>query len=391
MSRFLLLTFFFVTACGSRAEAPHPEQQPTLAAPSLPPPLSPRSVSSPTAFDLYASLDHVLFAWSDERSNINFAELGRFGEAGNTLDFGRAEEGRTVTEVLVTADQDGTHIAWIERGGAVHIVKVRSRTAGSQFGPARTLGRFRTSQTSLGRGYLARHFGPAGQAALGYRLDEPTCAGDACGTFRVTPLGTATGQVSAGSEQTENAGVTLNVEEPCTSPFALDAVSTGQRRFSAVCFNRERIPRLSLLSVNNETSYAATFETLVGCQPTGLVSLSIGAIAVGICAGRRTAQLIAQDGSGVGPPVPLNAAVVCRGDVAHLQVSVGRQADLSPLTTPRMDLSSLLGADIAPPYSKVIWTGQSLLVALPLSNQVSLRRFGCRSDYLVRTDLDETQ
>ena len=53
---------------------------------------------------------------------------------------------------------------------------------------------------------------------------------------------------------------------------------------------------------------------------------------------------------------------------------------------PETRLEPLLPDAIAPPSSRAVWTGQSLLVATHVAREVALRRYQCVDGELVRTD-----
>ena len=69
-------------------------------------------------------------------------------------------------------------------------------------------------------------------------------------------------------------------------------------------------------------------------------------------------------------------------------LTAGPNAELAlALTASQSRLEAWLPENVAPPGSRAVWTGESLLIAAPQSGEVSLRRYECVDGDLTRTDV----
>ncbi|RLB50664.1 MAG: hypothetical protein DRJ42_18400, partial [Deltaproteobacteria bacterium] len=112
------------------------------------------------------------------------------------------------------------------------------------------------------------------------------------------------------------------------------------------------------------------------------------AVALGRCAGGRVDGVrYADAGSNKLVLVGLSRRVVCSEGRPHVVLGGdpgGDQLDL-PLNEATADLSALLPEAMARPRSRAVWTGEALLVAVPLGAEVALHRYQCEYGEFVRT------
>lgn len=392
-----LVSVALALALGCEDDPPPP---PPPEPPPPPPPAvaSPRPIATPAAFDLVATRNGALLAWGIPTRLggglrvLALDPIGRArGEEKPVVREGRAGGGGAAetippdaVEVAAAAGGGRLGLVWVLRDQTeLSVVSALGDDGGETFGPPETLAPTAMARTGE-RGYLGAAASQAGEIAVVYRTDPGPCEDgrpEQCTRIFTRRLGGSEGGSGRG-------GVPMVIPDACPRAVVGD-VQAGSSWYSAVCAidpGRGR-PAVTLYAIQFEPQYAQAVEILEGCDPRGLVPLPDGGVlAIGRCGSDlHAARLVESNrqlqelGATTIVPRCASARPVFEARGASGTVSV-------PLTAPVSRIEALLPEAIAPAGSRAVWTGESILVAVPIGAEVSLRRYACDGDAVTRSD-----
>lgn len=264
-------------------------------------------------------------------------------------------------------------VAWVEREGTRFRALATHGSADGAFAPPTLLGETQRELAST-RGHVAAAVSPAGHVEVMARLAPAPCAEGnpaTCVPVAITRLAPG---------PSERRGVGLMLPRPCASTL-LGFVHANDVWHYAVCDESEG-RATTFYAVQFDPQYAHAERVLEGCDPRGMVPLGDGAAAVGDCGGARRALWLGAAGR-ERQILEGTASVTCDGDGPSLLLPNGTSEALG---APRGGFGSLLPDDVAPPGSRVVWTGDVLLVAASIDREVGVRRYECWDGSFRRTD-----
>lgn len=354
---------------------------------------APRAVASPSAFDIAPVAGGAFLAWGQPATaggGIRGVLLDRLGTIvrqdirvyqppvarGDVSAFTVAPD---AVEVAIATGGGRVGVVWVGRDQTVLSLQgaVGEAQSGS-FSPTRTFGP--TARRVVGpRGYVALGGSPDGRFVALLRGAETTCpdpAAGACTAFSIAEL-SPDGFVAR--------GVPLVVPEPC--PNAVVGFASAQSRWHyGVCALEQGRPTTSVYSIQFEPEYARADRVLPGCEPDSLFSVGDEVVVSGACAGGRAGARLSRGADALRPLAMDRLALSCEGD--RPVIETGRDYGMRiKLDAPMAHVEVLFPERIAPPRSRAVWTGASLLVATPRGGEVVLHRFQCEEGELRRTDV----
>jgi hypothetical protein len=237
--------------------------------------------------------------------------------------------------------------------------------------------------TTVTRGNVALAGAPDGTLALLHRRDRGPCAdgsNEQCvrlAARRIGPEGLS-----------EREGMPLVIPEVCPTPVPGYVWADGTWYY-ALCAMTEGTPETTTYAIRFEPRYAQADRMLAGCAPIGLSRVGEGAaIALGRCAdGRLEGVRMAEVGAERTVIRDVTRSIECAHGRPRAVIGGGMEPLVVELTEATAGLAALLPEEIAPEGARTIWTGQALLVATPIGREVSLRRYQCQDEALIRTDM----
>lgn len=335
--------------------------------------------------------DGAVLAWGDPFSSgggVHALALDPLGTArGIAVDVvrsvGRDGVPAQVEELALGSHGGRVGLAWIVGGRAPEAFATFSRDTVEGFAPASSLG----ATVSLTAGQPARHarlaIAPREDGALmvSHRGTDGPCSSETVGPSCAHVAAAQLDALQAAVAATD----TMEVPTACDG-LLVGAASAGGTWFYGLCHLLDGQPVTTMYAIRPSISYAAANEALAGCTPESMVALDDGVALVASCGGARRVAFL--DGTGrVTQVAEQERAVTCEGDGRPvLSLAVGNPRRLA-LRGSLARVEGLLPDDVAPSGSRAVWTGEALLVAVPLTREVSLHRFQCRRGTLTRTDI----
>lgn len=379
MCRFRLFPWclLLVLGCGDEAE------QPTLP-PAPPPPAriavaAPRLVAGPGSFDLAIGDEGPVLLFgppSSQGGGVRALSLGPMGEAqgAERVLLGSGGVARDLApqadEIVALAHGGRLRVAWVERDQLVFQVRSMLLDAAATSVGEPTLVSA-TTRTRTGRGSLALAVHEGGFALFHRREDGPCEDGGSarCARFGVHHSGSASGRRGGG----------LAIPTPCEAPV-VGFASTGGVWYQTVCALEEGAPRSTVFGLQFEPQYAHAEHLLAGCAPRAMGPVSDGVLVASECDG----------GKGVYVENAGRTLVELTGTPQLECTSEGvewRWGSVSqPLHAPRAQVEGLLPTTILSEHARAAWTGESLLIAEAVGDELSVRRFECDDGRFRRTD-----
>jgi hypothetical protein len=352
--------------------------------------LAPKAIATRVAFDLVPADDGALFVFgppSATGGGVRVSTLGPLGQRGDeAVIWAPNDDPRRQTpyavEIAAASAGGRVGIAWVAQDGADARTFV-SHGARGAYSPPEDLGTMELPRGAE-RGNVALAGAPDGALSLIHRRDRGPCADGAaadCDRLAVRRLD--------GDGVSERSGMPLVIPEVCDQPVPGYVWSDGTWYY-ALCALTEGLPETTLYAIRFEPRYAQADRVLRGCTPIGLGAATEGAaLMFGRCDGgqRVDGVRVASMGTELSLLADARRSVVCRGGRPELNVEAGAERVVIGLGEVRAGLAPLLPEEVAPPRSRAIWTGQSILVAAPVGHEVSLRRYQCEDGVFLRTDL----
>ncbi len=371
----------------------HPKPKPKPKPPPLAPLLGPRPVATQAAFDLVATGEGGVLVWgvpTARGAGIRAIAIdplgGPRGSERNAVAPGHAAGGGNAEDI----PPDAVEIAAAAGGGRLGVVWVlRNQTvlrvqaalgddSAEAFSPPEDLAPTRMDKVGV-RGQVAAAASPAGELAVFYREGDGPCEDGqpgTCARLEQRRLGAKSGRE----------GVPMVMHAPCDPPIVGDVFS-GNSWYYAVCSEDTGRPETTLFLIQFEPAYAHAEQLLGGCVPRGLTPLD-NAVAVTASCGDHLAGATLGNDRHVHGPEALHMAVRCadgRPVIEGRGMGGGMVMHL-PLGAPTSRLAALLPSKMAPPGARAVWTGEALLVAVPVGQDVAFRRYQCKDGDLTRTD-----
>jgi hypothetical protein len=358
----------------------HPEATPKPKTESAPPTSEAwvmPVVASRAAFELTLAARGALLVWSPPAARgagIVARALDASGTpTGDDRNLAKTQPGHEVVELAAAFATTGVGVAWIEssaNAAAVRALRLDSDARGTTepMQLASTNG-----ASPLGRGRLALA-GDDGRLRVLYPTGPSECIESNLGPC------TGFGFRELGATPPPRQEPWLSVPQPCTT----GAVALGGlpgHWFYALCSWTGEAPATTAYAIQMEPMYARADQVLKGCTPIGMTRVDAQTLLlVGDCGPvRRAARL----GLSPTPPAELvleEPRVQCTPEGAAV---LGNGWAL-PLDGPRDRLETVLPAALAPEGSRVVFTGQALLVAEPTATGIALHIHTC-ADGSVRT------
>jgi hypothetical protein len=370
-----------------------PPPAPPPAPPPPPPPapiLAPRPIATSAAVDLVASGDSAMLAWgvpSSQGGGVRFMELGPGGAPrGSEIELARrsaaaggpAEQAPLqIIELSMAAAAGHVGVAWIVTPFDTSIVEAAYASSPGAFTAARELGTV-DRYDSHTRGSVIVSSGADGNIWVTHRITRHACIateGD-CTRFTRERLDSS-GGAGRGDEP-------LEVAAPC-EPLLPGALSVAGRSYYGVCHAGDA-QATTVYVIDPAVSYAAAAEVLPGCVPVGLAPAGPNVVLRAHCPDGEAMTRITETGRT--PTTVRQATFAVRCDTGRPTLTAGAGAELAyALTASESRIEAWLPENIAPVGSRAVWTGEALLVAVPQSGEVALRRYECVEGELLRTDV----
>ena len=387
-----VVSFVLSLGLGACGDPPPPE------APVAPPPpplpiAAPRAVSTSAAFDLVATADGAVLVWGVPPrvgGGVRALALSATGAAqGHEVDVARRgmaaggaieEAPAQVTEISAIASGRRVGVVWmVERGDERRVQATFSSAGAESFAPVRDLEQAPPATEGRSRGRVTVAVQDDGAIVASYRIPDAACRASEghCARFGRSRVD--------GDEDAARGDEPLEVRSPC-DPLLVGALSQGGTHHFGVCHD-DGGPRTTVYAINPAISYAGATDLLASCTPFAMSPVPGGVAVSARCAdGIGVARV---DGHGRSGPVvrPATLTPRCEGEQPVLEAT-GDGVTLSvPLRERATHIEGLLPERIAPASSRAVWTGESVLVAVPLGNEVGLRRYDCELGELVRSDV----
>lgn len=370
--------------------------------------IAPRDLSTEQAYDFIANPHGATLVWSPPGRLGGGIRMVRLGPQGSALSEERVVVPPTspganpVDSFLVRAARDGERLAvvWVERqprwfpvraviggarGTAFSTVQELSQLARD----SRPFGAFALSQLP-GGGFgvwvrrAARACGASSDKGV---ADSPTHSQNPIECVEVA--GYRAQLAASGRPLFQASGPVLEVPAPCPDTLVGAHVS-GASLFLGVCSQPQDSPRTMMYSVNEDSAYASAGEVAPGCRPHGLSTAPQGLLWRGSCTqgqGQQMSDALVTASLEASAPTVSEKEVHCAaGRLSLVRRDAGGE-QVFRLVGPQAQLEGWLSESLAPARSRALWTGEALLIAVPQDRALTLRRFECVHDQLVRTDM----
>ncbi len=180
--------------------------------------------------------------------------------------------------------------------------------------------------------------------------------------------------------KTTRQSLPLAVPLPCDQNSVSFAVA-GSRWYYGVCSRATGKPVTTLFSIQTDPEYARADRILEGCLPLGALAQGGDLLVVGDCGGERRGMRM-HGGNTESSELRVDRVdALC--DSGHpLLRQLGPSGLKLSLDGPRDRLEGFLPPSFAPPNSRAVWTGQTLLVATPQRDSINLKGYQCDSTLL---------
>lgn len=351
-----------------------------------------RAVADARAFALVPVNDGALFLYGAphrEGGGVRVLPLGMLGEARGperpitrrgAAGGGVAEQHVSqAVEVAAASSGQRVGVAWIiDYGTHLETQNAFSPDGGVRFGPPSDLGPSVRVPADQG-GRLAMAADETGALALYYRIPEAACVAleGRCARFSRVGVG---GQARGAARGTEP----LEVRRPC-EPFVGAALWRAGTWYHGIC-TVDPAPKTTVYAIRPAVSYAVPVDMPDGCRPSSIAPLDDGVAVVSVCEGLTRIQQLDEMGRRGARWDSPERSVRCEDGRPALHLDGDRDGKLR-LGEATDHLEGLLPDEIAPHGARAVWTGQALLVAVPVGHDVSLRRYQCVRGRFDRTDV----
>jgi len=365
------------------------EEEPPAPPPAPPPPPEPivagRTMADDAAFALVPVPDGALLIWASphrEGGGVKAVTLSPTGAAMGSdrpvARRGAAAGGSAETHPSQAVELDAfavgrrVGVAWVlDFGHDVQVQATWSADGGERFGAVQELGQTVREEPGT-RGRVVVSETDHGQLVVQHRSLDGDCVRTSgrCAMIHWRRLGS---DGEAGGRPGP-----LEIQAPC-QPLIADGLHREGTSYRAYCHEQGHGPSTMLYTIRNAVSYAEA-NPQPGCVPLGLSPVDEGVLAVMRCRDELTAIAVDEMGRVRDTYRPAERSVRCHEGRPVLQVAEDDRESKLRLAEATAQLEALLPEDIAPPGSRAIWTGETVLVAVPQSRSVSVRRYECLPD-----------
>ena len=177
----------------------------------------------------------------------------------------------------------------------------------------------------------------------------------------------------------ERQGGGLAIPTPCHAPI-VGFASTGGLWYQAVCALEGGAPRSTVFGLQFDPQYAHAEHVLAGCAPRAMAQINDGVLLASDCEGGTGAYI--EDAGRTVIALPGAPQLECTDEGVEWRWGSMSQ----PLRAPRAQIEGMLPTVILSRHARAVWTGESLLIAEALGDELSLRRFECDDGRFRRTD-----
>lgn len=353
---------------------------------------APRATASGSAFDLVPLPEGALLIWgrpSRMGGGLMGVKLDSWGSAemldsmvfAPTLPAGGTTAERIAEDALevdAAVANGSVAVVWVARDQLQLSTKsVVGTLASMRFGPAVLLGPTHRLGTR-GRGWLAIAARDDGRFQALVRLDDVACsegAGAPCATVAVAGIRAGTAELL---------GTAMQIPAPCDEVIT-GSVWVGPRFHYGVCSQRTGSRVTTAYTIETDVSVARSDDLLPGCRSDGFFATGDEVLVPGRCPGGRAGARMASNARGM-RALPMDAVTVTCDDRTPVITTSASLGATVRLVAPADHLEALLPETIAPHGSRAVWTGSTVLVALPIDGEVSLHRYGCDQGAFIATD-----
>ncbi|MEM6954552.1 MAG: hypothetical protein AAF645_02655 [Myxococcota bacterium] len=351
--------------------------------PVLPPPpppaprvavAAPRPIASAGSVDLVATPEHAWLIFgppSADGGGIRALRLSPLGEAeGTELTLTPNFTGLApqAEEVVAAADGGRMRVAWLERNQLAF--SIRSLVTSAETPAAADASTLETaSRDQAGRGFLAMRSGNGVFDLLHRRSDGPCHDGgrDRCARFA---------SHRAPNQETSRRGGGMSIPVPCAAPI-VGFETAGGVWYEALCSREGDQTKTTVFAFQFEPQYAHAAPVLEGCTPYAMTTLGDGVLVRADCG----AVYVSDAGRLV---ERWEGAPIWSCESGQPTFVWGSQR--LTLAAPRDGLEALLPEGFIEPSARAIWSGQAVLAAQRIGDELAVRRFECDQGEFRRTD-----
>ncbi len=351
-----------------------------------------RPVATSSAFALVPSSDGALLVWAAPGAvggGVRALPLGPVGQVSGPerrlvtegAGAGGAHEDRIgqVVEVDAAAVGRRVGVAWVvDHVRTPEVESSYSLDGGATF--TRPVGLGPTARLERGHGgRLSLAASADGALVLYHRIPAGPCVATegTCARFTRSGIGTDETAATRGTEP-------LEVEHPC-EPLVSGATFRDGTWYYAIC-HESPSPRVTTYVIRPEVAYAAAVESPPGCRPSAVAPLDRGVAILTECGEHTGALVLDSMGRELARLAELERSVRCVDGRPLLRLTEASPRFELHLGGAADHVEGLLPDSVAPRGSRAVWTGEALLVALPLAREVALRRYECVRGRFDRTD-----
>ena len=397
--RCISVLFAVLSSC-TLFEDPPPPPPPRPPPPPPPAPIAAaRPVATRAAFDLVSGPAGTFLAWgvpATDGGGVRLLELGPGGAArGSETEIGR-ESGATpgsaeqapnqLVELAMAASADHLGIAWsLIVGGEFHVEAAYS-AAPPAFAHAVDLGEMEPGTS--GRGNVVVSPLASGALYVAHRITRGPCHDTTSGAAVCSRF--ARTRIPGGDAVRTDGASEIPVACAPLLPGAVGGAATGEPWFYGVCNGATSTTTVFVINPDPASQYAAATDVLTGCTPSSMARADSGAVLRARCGDDEAFARI--DPMGRTTHEMRHAVLTTRCDQGRpvLEAREGDSALARRLTESESRIEAWLPVTIAPEGSRAVWTGEAVLVALPMGpegeREVGLRRFECSGADFHRTD-----
>lgn len=353
---------------------------------------APRVTATSTSFDLVSLPTGAVLVWGrpsrlgggvsvlklDAWGGVSGSEVvayePRLPSSGNSAE--RIAE--DALEIDASSSRGSIAVVWVARNQLELSVKSSVGDIGSmRFGAPVLLGSTHRTITS-GRGWVSIAAREDGRFQAAVRLGDGPCTDGSAGPCSAVDM------ASIRATEVEPVGVPLSVPTPCPE-LVVGTAWVGPRFHYGICSARTGAPLTTAYTIETDVSIARSDDVLPGCQADGFFASGDEVLLPGRCPGGRAGARMGARAHGM-RALPMDAVTVrCEGRTPIVQTSASLGATVR-LVAPVDHLETVLPENVAPRGSRAVWTGSTVLVAIPGSGEVGLHRWGCDQGQFIATD-----
>ncbi len=288
-----------------------------------------------------------------------------------------AELAPQAEEIVAVADAGRLRIAWVERDQLAFRTRAMLTDATEPVAsPVEELGPTTRERTGRGSLAMAAH---EGAFELLYRNTDGPCApgsSDRCARFWLHRSVGGDGEPTEGARET---GSGLSIPTPCEVPVVGFASAAGVW-YQALCSLENGAPQTTVFAFQFDPEYAHAAQAEPSCPSRTLAVAGDGVVLGGGCPDSESLW-IGQAGRSI-ERLQGTSQILCEDD----RTVWVQGAQRVPFGTPRARVEGLMPAGTISEQARAVWTGESVLVAELVGDELAVRRFECDAGSFRRTD-----